>query len=127
MMEIIYFFSIVSLNYAFNLEPRLAIIKRGPDKSYFGYSVAQHLRIDDDGKVRESLMLIGAPRAQNNESESRAGAAYKCQFTTANDDCTQFSIDETDGEKVLVNGHDQWIGVTVKSQKPGGVVLVRSC
>ena len=27
---------------AFNLEPRIAIVKEGPKGSYFGYSVAQH-------------------------------------------------------------------------------------
>ena len=27
---------------AFNLEPRIAIVKTGPKGSYFGYSVAQH-------------------------------------------------------------------------------------
>lgn len=36
---------------SFNLEPRLPIIKRGQDNSYFGYSVAQHI-IQDETRGR---------------------------------------------------------------------------
>jgi len=32
---------------AFNLEPRLAVVKRGRPGSYFGYSVAQHQIVGD--------------------------------------------------------------------------------
>jgi hypothetical protein len=32
---------------AFNLEPRLAVVKRGRPGSYFGYSVAQHQMFGD--------------------------------------------------------------------------------
>ena len=38
----------VSSTAAFNLEPRLAIVKRGRPGSYFGYSVAQHQIVGSD-------------------------------------------------------------------------------
>jgi hypothetical protein len=34
----------------FNLEPRIPVIKFGEPGSYFGFSVAEHLTIDDGGK-----------------------------------------------------------------------------
>ena len=44
---------------AFNLEPQIAIIKRGQPGSYFGYSVAQHQILDRDQLA--SVALVGAP------------------------------------------------------------------
>lgn len=53
MMIIFVFMSILLLPScsSFNLEPRLPIIKRGQDNSYFGYSVAQHI-IQDETRGR---------------------------------------------------------------------------
>ena len=44
----------------FNLEPKIAIVKRGPLGSYFGYSVAQHQILDRVSL--NSVALVGAPR-----------------------------------------------------------------
>lgn len=35
----------VCVTHAFNLEPRIPIIKRGFEGSYFGYSVAEHIDV----------------------------------------------------------------------------------
>jgi hypothetical protein len=34
------------VTHAFNLEPRIPVIKRGLEGSYFGYSVAEHIEIE---------------------------------------------------------------------------------
>ena len=50
---------------AFNLEPRIAIVKRGPVGSYFGYSVAQHQIVDRISL--KSVALVGAPRDNSSQ------------------------------------------------------------
>ncbi|GIX98609.1 hypothetical protein CEXT_280601 [Caerostris extrusa] len=47
----------------FNLETRLPIIKDGPEGSYFGYSVAQHQIIDEEGR-RESVRSPSTTRSE---------------------------------------------------------------
>jgi hypothetical protein len=39
--------NLVEISFGFNLETRLPLIKEGPRNSYFGYSVAQHLIVDE--------------------------------------------------------------------------------
>ena len=49
---------------AFNLEPRIAIVKTGPKGSYFGYSVAQHQVRSNQPTNQQSvfgLKVVGAP------------------------------------------------------------------
>lgn len=41
----------VGATYAFNLEPRIPVIKRGMEGSYFGYSVAEHQEIEHSLKT----------------------------------------------------------------------------
>lgn len=43
----------------FNLEPRLPVIKRGDPSSYFGFSVAQHLTVDETRrKISDALWVF---------------------------------------------------------------------
>ncbi len=42
--------NLIEISFGFNLETRLPLIKEGPRNSYFGYSVAQHLIIDESTK-----------------------------------------------------------------------------
>ena len=51
---------------SFNLEPKIAIVKRGPAGSYFGYSVAQHQIVDRNSL--NSIALVGAPRDNSSQS-----------------------------------------------------------
>ena len=51
---------------SFNLEPRIAIVKRGPPGSYFGYSVAQHQVVERQSSLR-SVALVGAPRDNSSQ------------------------------------------------------------
>ncbi|CAL1274062.1 unnamed protein product [Larinioides sclopetarius] len=111
----------------FNLETRLPVIKEGPEGSYFGYSVAQHQIIQDNGQ-RTSVLLIGAPKAKSGSYNS-SGAVYSCPLSTFRDhvvDCKQLPIDKNIEFNSLNNRpikDDQWLGVTVSSGGPGGYVM----
>ncbi|KAG0428530.1 hypothetical protein HPB47_024486 [Ixodes persulcatus] len=82
----------------------------------------------ESGSVRErrsKRLLVGAPRAQTSQpGTNRSGAVYKCPMTTWLQDCKQIPIDEekTAPENTVLKD-DQWLGVTVRSQGPGGYVL----
>ncbi|XP_026672705.1 integrin alpha-PS1 isoform X2 [Ceratina calcarata] len=124
----------VCLVHCFNLEPRIPVIKKGLNGSYFGYSVAEHQELSDDGSQKpKSWMLIGAPLDQNKQpGTNRSGALWQCPLTTFKTDCTQvitdgrLSIESDKLVKPSVNEikDNQWLGVTVRSQGIGGKVMV---
>lgn len=43
--------SVLFSAYSFNLEPRIPVIKLGKSGSYFGFSVAEHLTVNEDGST----------------------------------------------------------------------------
>ncbi|XP_044253788.1 integrin alpha-PS1 isoform X2 [Tribolium madens] len=130
---------------SFNIEFREPIVKKSRDKnSYFGFSVAQHAVRAHSRSKDDYWILVGAPLGRNLQpSTNRSGALYKCPVSKRDNDCEQI---ETDGKRLnvfdyedipstrnepalLPPSHDeikenQWLGVTVKSQKPGGKVVV---
>ena len=56
LMAIVISSSLFQFSNAFNLETRLPVIKYGPRNSYFGYSVAEHLILDENTKsVNEAV------------------------------------------------------------------------
>ncbi|XP_020290925.1 integrin alpha-PS1 isoform X2 [Pseudomyrmex gracilis] len=123
----------VCVTHAFNLEPRIPIIKRGFEGSYFGYSVAEH--IDVSSPISVSKILVGAPLDQNLQpGTNRSGALWQCPLTTYTRDCIQVPTDgmktsESKKEDLVPPGNDeikdgQWLGVTVRSQGVGGKVMV---
>ncbi|XP_042235673.1 integrin alpha-PS1-like isoform X1 [Homarus americanus] len=137
-----HFLCFLNLVLAFNLEPRIPIVKTGEPTTHFGYTVAQHQSILDGDYRRTSWILVGAPKGDNLQpGTNRSGALWKCPLTTRTDDCLQV---HTDGFKNPETGlynfdyendvlseptedeikDDQWLGVTLKSQGPGGKVLV---
>ncbi|XP_013415962.1 integrin alpha-PS1 isoform X2 [Lingula anatina] len=112
--------------YAFNLFTKLPIVKNGPVDSYFGFSVEQH-QMNNSGDVTrldENLILVGAPRADSVfadfSSIQRPGAIYRCPLSTQTGDCQQLNIDQTPTSEE--DKDDQWLGVTLSSQGPGGAV-----
>ncbi|XP_015182230.1 PREDICTED: integrin alpha-PS1 isoform X2 [Polistes dominula] len=127
---------------AFNLETQIPVVKRGLNGSYFGYSVAEHQEITEDGTGKaKSWMLIGAPLDQNRQPETnRSGALWQCPLTTYTRDCIQVITDgrstegglydsSFDSDDLVPPGKDeikdnQWLGVTVRSQGVGGKVMV---
>ena len=101
---------------AFNLEPRVSIVKEGISGSYFGFSVAPH-QIVSQNRL-ESTLLVGAPL------EGQDGALWKCPLTSKSDDCVrvrsvprQSSRNNRNHNKYIDGG--EWLGSTVRSQGPG--------
>ncbi|XP_071512527.1 integrin alpha-PS1-like isoform X2 [Panulirus ornatus] len=126
---------LLSLVFSFNLEPRIPIVKNGTPGSHFGYTVAQHQSIVEraPGRVHKtSWILVGAPKDHNLQpGTNRSGALWKCPLTTNITDCQQVytdgfkTLDETLSQPAEYEIKDgQWLGVTLKSQGPGGKVLV---
>uniref|UniRef100_A0A3P9BEQ8 Integrin subunit alpha 7 n=1 Tax=Maylandia zebra TaxID=106582 RepID=A0A3P9BEQ8_9CICH len=66
-----------------------------------------------------SVILVGAPRAagQGKLTGSRPGALFRCPITPEEYDCERVDIDGDESK------HNQWLGVTVKSQGIGGKVV----
>ncbi|XP_043249530.1 integrin alpha-PS1 isoform X2 [Colletes gigas] len=132
--QLTWFILNVCLVYTFNLEPRIPVIKRGLNGSYFGYSIAEHQEISDDSTEKpKSWMLIGAPLDQNRQpNTNRSGALWQCPLTTYQRDCVQVITDgrlSFESDDLVSPGNDeikdnQWLGVTVRSQGVGGKVLV---
>ncbi|KAK8740447.1 hypothetical protein OTU49_002915 [Cherax quadricarinatus] len=131
-----------SVVFSFNLEPRIPIVKKGSAHSHFGYTVAQHQSVGPGATVPLSWMLVGAPKDQNLQpGTNRSGALWKCPISTKTTDCEQVQTDgfrnpetglydfDYSGESLTEPSEDeikddQWLGVTLKSQKPGGKILV---
>lgn len=112
--------------FGFNLEPRIAIVKTGNPGSYFGYSVAQHQVVDRNSL--NSIALIGAPRDDSEQpGTNRSGTVWQCPLTQSRTDCTQIR-GIVPGSSVPPRAdeirNDQWLGVAVSSQGPGGKVIV---
>ncbi|KAF7238171.1 Integrin alpha-7 [Varanus komodoensis] len=70
-------------------------------------------------------LLVGAPQAAAwwSQKAMRTGGLYACPLTYETNDCRRVPIDEgVDLKKE--SKENQWLGVTVKSQGPGGKIVV---
>ncbi|KAM4608315.1 integrin alpha-6 [Polymixia lowei] len=69
------------------------------------------------------MLLIGAPRARalNNQKANITGGLYKCEVTPSND-CDRIEFDNEEDVRTE-NKENQWMGVTVQSQGPGGKIV----
>uniref|UniRef100_A0A8B9SV32 Integrin subunit alpha 6 n=1 Tax=Anas platyrhynchos TaxID=8839 RepID=A0A8B9SV32_ANAPL len=101
---------------AFNLDTERVIVRRGEPGSLFGFSLAMHWQLQPQER---RLLLVGAPRekAFPSQQANRTGGLYSCDITSSNTRCTRVVFDEES------NKEDQWMGVTVQSQGPGGSVV----
>ena len=114
---------------AFNLEPRIALVKKGPKGSYFGLAVSPHQILVNDNRI-DSTLLVGAPLDTYGVSKGlgdphkATGVLYQCPFTSHSDDCVKVQDIPTarDGRS-LSEAAGQWLGVTLSSQGPGKKVL----
>ncbi len=118
---------------AFNLEPRIAIVKRGDADSYFGFSVSQHQVVSRDRL--ESLLLVGAPLASSPaDGDTQPGVVYRCPLTAQESDCSPVDTMPRSGSskkyrgggskaknrrKALEESDGQWLGTVVQSQGTG--------
>lgn len=114
---------------AFNVDLASVVVQRGPDGSYFGYSVALH---KDRGT---SWLLVGAPKAQTDQpGVERPGAVYRCTVDNSKA-CQQIAFDQTGSATIQVaneikrsdNKSHQWFGATVQSSGDSGFIVVSWC
>ncbi|KTF96313.1 hypothetical protein cypCar_00033335 [Cyprinus carpio] len=106
---------------AFNLDTQNVLRKNGQPDSLFGFSLALHRQLQPYDK---RILLIGAPRARalSNQGANITGGLYSCDITTHPDDCTRVDFDN-DVDARVENKENQWMGVTVQSQGPGGKIV----
>ncbi|XP_054859418.1 integrin alpha-7 isoform X1 [Eublepharis macularius] len=106
---------------AFNLDVAETVLKYGDNGSFFGFSVALHQQLQPQPV---SWLLVGAPQAAAlpGQRANRTGGLYACPLTHEINDCKRVSIDEgVDLKKE--SKENQWLGVSVKSQGPGGKIV----
>ncbi|CAK6954171.1 integrin alpha-6 [Scomber scombrus] len=104
---------------AFNLDTSHVIRRDGEPDSLFGFSLATHRQLNPDKRI----LLIGAPRARalGNQAANITGGLYKCEITKSKDcERIEFDIEE---DISVENKENQWMGVTVQSQGPGGKIV----
>ncbi|XP_066441595.1 integrin alpha-7 isoform X1 [Eleutherodactylus coqui] len=105
----------------FNLDITHTLIKDGDKGSFFGFSVALHKQLRPEPV---NWLLVGAPQASALPSQfsNRTGGLYGCPLTAEARDCERIDID--DGvDRNRESKENQWLGVTVKSQGPGGKIV----
>ncbi|KAK3535628.1 hypothetical protein QTP70_018437, partial [Hemibagrus guttatus] len=110
---------------AFNLDDTNVLRKNGEAGSLFGFSLAMHHQLKPND---QQVLLIGAPHANALPSQKAniTGGLYRCKFTTQSNDCERIAVDTEDSKpgQGLDHRENQWMGVHVKSQGPGGKVVV---
>ncbi|KAG5852633.1 integrin alpha-6 isoform X2 [Anguilla rostrata] len=106
---------------AFNLDTENVLKKYGEPGSLFGFSLALHRQLNPADK---RILLIGAPRAKAlpNQKANVTGGLYSCEVTTQRKDCNRIDFDN-DADHNVENKENQWMGVTVHSQGPGGKIV----
>ncbi|XP_065147251.1 integrin alpha-6b [Paramisgurnus dabryanus] len=107
---------------AFNLDTENVIKKTGEPKSLFGFSLDMHRQLVPADK---RMLLVGAPRAEklSKQKSEKTGGLYKCDINSASPSCERVIFDNEENENIE-NKTNQWMGVTVRSQGPGGKILV---
>ncbi|KAK6742648.1 hypothetical protein RB195_010107 [Necator americanus] len=69
--------SIFTTIHGFNLDVYAPIYKYGQENTYFGFTVAEHFKVD------EPVVLVGAPRAESGQVGTiQAGALFACPINT---------------------------------------------
>ncbi|MFT7799541.1 integrin alpha-6-like [Arapaima gigas] len=105
----------------FNLDTDNVLKKVGEPDSLFGFSMAMHWQLKPTEK---RMLLVGAPRAKalDKQKASVTGGLYSCEFNTPTNDCQRVIFDNN-VDSAKESKENQWMGVTVQSQGPGGKIL----
>ncbi|KAM7379156.1 hypothetical protein PAMP_004727 [Pampus punctatissimus] len=106
---------------AFNLDTEKVLQKSGDPDSLFGFSLAMHRQLYPEDK---RMLLVGAPRAKalNNQKAKVTGGLYSCDMISTSPGCTRINFDNKEDLK-SESKENQWMGVTVNSQGPGGKIV----
>uniref|UniRef100_A0A8C6SWF2 Integrin, alpha 8 n=1 Tax=Neogobius melanostomus TaxID=47308 RepID=A0A8C6SWF2_9GOBI len=109
--------------WSFNLYAQHPSVYKGPDGSYFGYSVDFYQPTADRNTVS---VLVGAPKANTSQPGIvEAGAVYYCPWPGLTDSCRQIPFDSANNRMIKVNGtreplefkSHQWFGASVRTHK----------
>ncbi|XP_040900044.1 integrin alpha-8 [Toxotes jaculatrix] len=109
--------------WSFNLYAEHPTVYRGPDGSYFGYSVDFYQATTDSNTIS---VLVGAPKANTSQPGIvEAGAVYYCPWPGLPDSCRQIPFDSSNNRMMKVNGtrepvefkSHQWFGASVRTHK----------
>ncbi|XP_077153615.1 integrin alpha-7 isoform X3 [Ranitomeya variabilis] len=105
----------------FNLDVTHTLIKEGDKGSLFGFSVALHKQLRPEPM---NWLLVGAPQASAlpKQFSNRTGGLYGCPLIAEAKDCERIDIDD-EVDRNRESKENQWLGVTVKSQGPGGKIV----
>uniref|UniRef100_A0A4W4EIG9 Integrin alpha-2 domain-containing protein n=1 Tax=Electrophorus electricus TaxID=8005 RepID=A0A4W4EIG9_ELEEL len=106
---------------AFNLDTENVVRKSGDADSLFGFSLAMHRQLIPADK---RMLLVGAPKAKklSKQQSQITGGLYSCDINSPNTDCQRVNFDNDENQK-SESKSDQWMGVTVQSQGPGGKIV----
>ncbi|XP_016533495.1 integrin alpha-6-like isoform X3 [Poecilia formosa] len=106
---------------AFNLDTEDVLRRDGDPGSLFGFSLAMHRQLHPEDK---RILLVGAPQAKalNGQKSNVTGGIYNCEMSSNSDACSRVVFDNNEDSE-NENKENQWMGVTVSSQGPGGKVL----
>uniref|UniRef100_A0A8C2ZKZ8 Integrin subunit alpha 8 n=1 Tax=Cyclopterus lumpus TaxID=8103 RepID=A0A8C2ZKZ8_CYCLU len=108
---------------SFNLYAEHPTVYKGPDGSYFGYSVDFYQASADSNTIS---VLVGAPKANTSQPGIvEAGAVYYCPWPGLPDSCRQIPFDNSNNRMIKVNGtreplefkSHQWFGASVRTHK----------
>ncbi|XP_078260080.1 integrin alpha-6-like isoform X2 [Rhinoraja longicauda] len=115
-------FSLKEWTLAFNLDTKNVMKKVGKKSSLFGFSLAMHHQLQPSNEI---MLLVGAPKAEGfpEQKAKVTGGLYKCPITNSENDCVR-AVFDNDVDLSQESKDDQWMGVSVESQGPGGKVLV---
>ncbi|CAB1328077.1 unnamed protein product, partial [Coregonus sp. 'balchen'] len=106
----------------YNLDIPHAIPLRGPNGSFFGYSVLLHKH------QQQTWVIVGAPVANSkfNQAVRNPGVIYKCKITDKKD-CEQIQLgvmsDMPCGRHCSAEVDNQWLGVSLSRRQRDGLVL----
>uniref|UniRef100_A0A674CUC2 Integrin, alpha 6b n=1 Tax=Salmo trutta TaxID=8032 RepID=A0A674CUC2_SALTR len=110
---------------AFNLDTENVLEKKGEPGSLFGFSLAMHWQLNP---LDKRMLLVGAPRAKalRGQKAKITGGLYNCDTTSTSSSCSRVQFDN-DEDVNTESKENQWMGVTVNSQGPGGKIVVSTC
>uniref|UniRef100_A0A4W5RJ58 Integrin, alpha 9 n=1 Tax=Hucho hucho TaxID=62062 RepID=A0A4W5RJ58_9TELE len=125
LLNVLYVYLSVSVVNSYNIDLEHPIVFRGPDSSFFGYSVLEHYH--DNTR----WVLVGAPKANSTYSSSvhTPGAVFKCRVhSNPERRCTEMDLGRANrgscGKTCQGDRDDEWMGVSLARQdKSNGKIL----